>query len=234
MLPIPVFVLLILLMQGHHLFSKPQAHTTANLIAVKNLPNGIQVHLYEGDMFRQTADYMVVASNKQPKGSHAGGQAKAAWEALELAGDHFGLSKFHELAHQNTLLEVGYDVAVTPVGKAFYSKTGCKALLHVAGPDCRIPAEFSRRHELLQAAYYHTVLKAMQEASTWNPPPLKLQIAFPLVSIGVFTYPIEEFMEYCLNGLNQIQLDASYPIIIDLYMYKTSQKEQLAHDFNAY
>ena len=211
--------------------SKPHDRNSVSLLASQSLSNSIQVNLYEGDMFQQRADYMVIASNKKPKGSNAGGQAKAAWEALESAGDLFGLSKIDELAQLGILLEVGKDVAVTPVGKEFFGKTGCKALLHVAGPDCRDPSEYRRRNELLQSAYYNVVLKALDEASKLTPHPVQLQIVFPLLSVGVFNYPIDEFMKYCLAGLSQVHVAVSYPVFIDLYLFKTKQKDQLLRDF---
>lgn len=211
--------------------SKPHDRNSVSLLAAKSLSNGIQVNLFEGDMFQQRADYMVIASNKKPKGSNAGGQAKAAWEALEKAGDLFGLSKIEELAGQGTILEVGKDVAVTPVGKEFFDKTDCKALFHVAGPDCRDPSEHPRRNALLQAAYCNVILKALDEASKLTPLPAELRIAFPLLSVGIFSYPIEEFMNYCLAGLSQVHAEVSYPVIIDLYLFKTKQKDQLLRDF---
>jgi O-acetyl-ADP-ribose deacetylase (regulator of RNase III) len=174
---------------------------------------------------------MVVASNKYPKGSKAGGQAKAAWDALLKAKDFFGLKQIEELVNQGIKLEVGKDVSVTTVGNEFYTKTDCKALLHVAGPDCRISAEYYRRNELLQSAYYNAVLKAFKEASMLTPSPQTLRIAFPMLSIGIFNYPVEEFMHYCLCGLSQVDMELSFPIIIDLYMFKTHQTKQLLNDF---
>ncbi len=214
------------------LFSSPPQHNKpVPCLASKYLSNGLLVNLHEGDMFQQTADYMVVASNKHPKGPHAGGQAKGAWDALENAGDFLGLRNFQELSQQGKSLRVGYDVAVTHVGKEFTNRTGCRAFLHVAGPDCRIPEESAKRQELLQAAYQNTVLKTLHEATALTPHLLKLRIAFPLISIGIFQYPCEEFMKACLRGLSQISLNSSISIVIDLYIYKNKHKEELLRDF---
>uniref|UniRef100_A0A8C5TPM5 Macro domain-containing protein n=1 Tax=Malurus cyaneus samueli TaxID=2593467 RepID=A0A8C5TPM5_9PASS len=164
----------------------------------QNLPGGVVVGVYKGDLCNYPVDVVVNASNENLK--HIGGLA----DALSRAAGPALQEECDELMRKHGNLQPGCAV-ITGAGKL-----PCKNVIHAVGPRWS-NQESPRCMWLLRK----TVKKCLQLAEIYN----HRSIALPAISGGIYGFPprmcadsivssvketLEEFMEDC--SLKEVHL----------------------------
>lgn len=177
----------------------PMANT---VVAQKKIGETLIV-LSTGDLTLENADVIVNAANRSLLAGN--GVCRAIHSR---AGDSI-FKECKTLLEQKNIkqIECG-EAVVTTAGKMQQAK----AVIHTAGPDCRVTAENGKRKELLKKAYLNSLLLAAgrhPNQKEWISSDYKNKnepinsIAFPSISTGIFQYPLEEAVAIVFEALQE-------------------------------
>ncbi|KAG9469303.1 hypothetical protein GDO78_020874 [Eleutherodactylus coqui] len=144
------------------------------------LPQGVTISVYRGDLCRHHADVIVNAANEDLK--HIGGLALAL---LRAAGQTLQ-DDCDRIVRKRGSLSPGESV-ITDAGKL-----SCKQVIHTVGPRWNSSSP-ERCKDLLQAAISSSLALAAQHGHR--------SIAIPAVSSGVFGFPVQICAQYIVEAI---------------------------------
>ncbi|GAA2397206.1 macro domain-containing protein [Catellatospora methionotrophica] len=163
----------------------------------------MQVNLVQGDITRQEVDVIVNAANSSLLGGggvdgaiHRKGGPEILAECRALRASHYGRG-----------LSTGQAVATTA------GKLPARWVVHTVGP---VYSATEDRSELLRDCY-RNALRVADDLGART-------IAFPLISSGVYRWPIEDAVRQALGVLDhaETKIDQATLVLFDAPTYKTA------------